>query len=118
MKDTVRYSEAFKLKVLEELKNGKWKTISEASCAYGISATSINYWMSKYGFKHLKGRIIYVKTTTELDQIKALKLENKKLRDQLTDEVLDNRINQALLEILCRQAGMTVEEAKKKIGGK
>ncbi len=30
MKDKKRYSEAFKLKVMEELRDGKWKTVSGA----------------------------------------------------------------------------------------
>ena len=31
MKDTKRYSMAFKLKVMEELRDGKWKTVADAA---------------------------------------------------------------------------------------
>ena len=37
MKDKIRYSEAFKLKVMEELRDAKWKSVKEAATAYGIA---------------------------------------------------------------------------------
>ena len=43
MKDKKRYSEAFKLKVMEELQDGKWKTVAEAAQAYGVSARGVAY---------------------------------------------------------------------------
>ena len=69
MKDRIRYSEAFKLKVMEELRDAKWKSVQEAARAYGIAEMSVYNWMRKLGFEHLKGRLIYVKTRTELDRI-------------------------------------------------
>ena len=75
MKDKKRYSEAFKLKVMEELRDGKWKTVADAAQAYGVSAQGVRYWMKRLGFEHLNGRIIYVKTTSEIDEIKRLKAE-------------------------------------------
>ena len=70
MKDKKRYSEAFKLKVMEELRDGKWKTVADAATAYGVHVNCVRYWMKRLGFEHLKGRIIYVKTATEIDEIK------------------------------------------------
>lgn len=70
MKDRIRYSEAFKLKVMEELRDAKWKSVQEAARAYGIAEMSVYNWMHKLGFEHLNGRLIYVKTRTELDRIK------------------------------------------------
>ena len=62
MKDKIRYSEAFKLKVMEELRDAKWKSVKEVATAYGIAEMSVYNWMHKLGFEHLKGRLIYVKT--------------------------------------------------------
>ena len=59
MKDKKRYSEASKLKVMEELRDGKWKTVADAAQAYGVSAQGVRYWMKRLGFEHLNGRIIY-----------------------------------------------------------
>ena len=109
MKDTKRYSMAFKLKVMEELRDGKWKTVSDAAQAYGVSVHGVHYWMERLGFKHLNGRIIYVKTATEIDEIKRLK-------EQLADEVLDHKIDEVALRIACRNLNTTPDELKKKNG--
>ena len=53
MKDRIRYSEAFKLKVMEELRDAKWKSVKEAATAYGIAEMSVYNWMRKLGFEHL-----------------------------------------------------------------
>ena len=51
MKDRIRYSEAFKLKVMEELRDAKWKSVQEAARAYGIAEMSVYNWMNKLGFE-------------------------------------------------------------------
>lgn len=110
------YSEAFKLKVMEELRDAKWKSAREAATAYGIAEMSVYRWMRRLGFEHLKGRLVYVKTRTELDEIKRLKAENRLLRQQLADEVLDHKIDEVTLRIACRNLGTTPDELKKKSG--
>ena len=49
---------AFKLKVMEELRDGKWKSVTETATAYGISYNTVYLWMRALGFEHLKGRMI------------------------------------------------------------
>ena len=116
-KDRVRYSEAFKLKVMEELRDGKFKSVKEVARGYGIAEMSVYNWMHALGFEHLKGRLIYVKTRTEIDRIKELEAENKRLRMALADEVLDHKSDEAALRLMCKRAGTTPEEVKKKNGG-
>lgn len=116
MKDCKRYSEAFKLKVMEELRDGKWKTVSDAAMAHGVSLQGVRNWMKQLGFEHLAGRMIYVKTRTELDEIKRLKAEVRMLKQQLADEVLDHKIDEVTLRIACRNLGTTPDELKKKNG--
>ena len=117
MKDIKRYSEAFKLKVMEELRDGKWKTVADAATAYGVSAKGVRYWMKRLGFEHLNGRIIYVKTTTEIDEIKRLKAENKRLKERLADEMLEHKIDEVTLRIACRNLGTTPDDLKKERRG-
>ena len=70
--------------------------------------------MKRLGFEHLNGRIIYVKTVTEIDEIKRLKAENKLLKQQLADEVIDHKIDEVTLRIACRNLGTAPDELKKK----
>ena len=113
MKDRIRYSVAFKLKVMEELRDAKWKSVKEAATAYGIAEMSVYNWMHKLGFEHLKGRLIYVKTRTELDRIKELEEQVVRLKQSLADEVLDHKIDVEFLKIACQRAGTTVDDLKK-----
>ncbi len=114
IKEKKRYSEAFKLKVMEELRDGKWKTVADAATAYGVHVNCVRYWMKRLGFEHLKGRIIYVKTATEIDEIKRLKAEVRQLKERLADEVLDHKIDEVALRIACRNLGTTPDELKKR----
>lgn len=116
-KDRKRYSKAFKLHVMEELRDGRWRTPTEAALAYGLSPQNIRNWMKRLGFEHLKGRLIYVKTASEIDEIRRLKEENRRLKEQLADEILDHRIDEAVLEIACERLKTTPDEIKK-IGGR
>ena len=114
MKDTIRYSEGFKLQVLQELRDKKWTSVPEAALAYDITSASIYSWINKFGFSYLKGRMIYVKTKSELDEIKRLKDEVKKLKELLSDEVLEHKIDAVTLRIACRELKKTPDELKKK----
>ena len=90
--------------------------VSDAAQAYGLSVQGVRYWMKRLGFEHLNGRIIYVKTVTEIDEIKRLKAENKLLKQQLADEVIDHKIDEVTLRIVCRNLGTAPDELKKKNG--
>ena len=116
IKEKKRYSEAFKLKVMEELRDGKWKTAADAATAYGVHENCVRYWMKRLGFGYLKGRIIYVKTATEIDEIKRLRAEVRQLKERLADEVLDHKIDEVALRIACQNLGTTPDELKKKNG--
>jgi len=118
MKDTKRHSEAFKLTIMEELRDGKWNAVAAAARAYGVTSRSIRDWMKRLGFEHLEGRPIYVKTTAETDEFKRLKNENRRLKERLADEIPDHKIDEIALRIACRNLGTTPDELKKKTGAK
>ena len=114
-RDRIRYSEAFKLKVMEELRDGKFKSVKEAAIGYGIAEMSVYNWMHRYGFDHLKGSLIFVKTRTEVDEIKELRKEVLRLKARLADEVLDHEIDKLALDFMCKNAGTTPEEVKRMV---
>jgi transposase-like protein len=86
MKDRHSYSKAFKLHVMEDLRDGRWKNQSDAAAAYGLRPSSIHVWMRQLGFEHLEGRTIHMKSRSELDEIKRLKTEHRRLKERLVDE--------------------------------
>ena len=73
-KDIVRYSDAFKIQVVSELESGKFKCIFEARKRYAIRGVgTVENWIRKYGKNHLLNKVVRVETTTERDQMKAMK---------------------------------------------
>jgi transposase-like protein len=112
-----RYSEAFKRQVLDEIRVGKWSTPYAAGKAYNISPTTVTHWMDEGGLTHLRGRTMEVKALSEVSELQRLRKENRKLKEQLLNEILDHRIDQATLEIIEREYKIDVGQIKKKDSG-
>jgi transposase-like protein len=50
MKDVIRYSEAFKLRVVEDIACGKYKSLEEARRRNGIrGSVTLTKWLKQYG---------------------------------------------------------------------
>ncbi|MEN6500455.1 MAG: transposase [Rectinema sp.] len=116
----VRYSEAFKLQVVNELESGRLSGISEANRRYGIRGqqTVVN-WLRKYGRESQLPRIVRVETPDERDQLKKLKAENDRLKMALADEHLKAALFESWFEVACREFGVKdVEAFKKKLEGR
>ena len=77
-----RYSEPFKLKILDELTTGKLNK-SQLGKLYGINPTTINEWIRKYNRKDLMNTRIKVETKDEITRIKALHQSGIKHRYQM-----------------------------------
>ena len=112
----VRYSEAFKTEVLNEIESGKL-TFAQARRKYQIAGvTTITKWAKKSGRFGIIPKLIRVEKPNERDEAKALKEENKRLKEAIAELVLDRKIAESTLEVLCEQQGWDIEEVKKKIG--
>ena len=68
------------------------------------------------GFECLKGRIIYVKTTSEVDEIKRLKAELRKAKEMLADEIISHKIDEVALRLACAELKTTPEILKDETG--
>ena len=98
LKRVFRYSNCFKLRVVQEISNGS--SISELRNRYGIKgAYTVQRWIKKFGRTELLSEIIYVKTRTEMDRIKDLESENKRLKIALADATLAKDALESLLEV-------------------
>ena len=109
----VRYSDCFKRSVIEEIeKNGL--SIEECRRKYAIGgATTIQKWLKKYGKNHLLNKIVRVETIDEIQEINALKKENKALKEAFANLSLKNLVLETYLEEFGKETGRT-DEIKKK----
>jgi len=110
-----RYSEPFKLKILEELSKGK-HTKSELCKLYSIVPTTVNEWIKKYNRKDLMNTRIKVETKDEISRIKALQKENEKLKKLLLKKDLDAMVEESYLEVAAEKLGYkNIQQLKKKL---
>lgn len=110
-----RYSESFKLKILDELTTGKLNK-SQLGKAYGINPTTINEWIRKYNRKDLMNTRIKVETKDEITRIKALQKEIAQLKKLLLKKDLDAMVLDSYLEVAAEDLGYkSVTELKKKL---
>ena len=114
----VRYSEAFKEQVLSEIESGKY-SIYEARRLYNINGgATIQNWAKKRGILGIFPKQVRVEKPNETSRLKALEVENRQLKEALAEAVLDKKIAESTLEVICEQRGWDVEEIKKKAGSK
>lgn len=115
-KVTIRYSESFKLQVVNEVESGKYRTCFAASSAYGIRGTmTVQRWVRQYGRSHLLRKVVRVETVDEVSELKALRKRVRELESALSDAHLGKRFDDAYLRIACRAAGIEdVDTFKKK----
>ncbi|NOZ13599.1 MAG: transposase [Acidobacteria bacterium] len=111
----ISYSEAFKLKVVTELENGKLVSIKQAKQKYGIRGNqTIQNWLKKYGREHLLPRKVRIEVPDEQNQIKKLKKEIRNLKLALADAKVGEVLNRAFFEIACEEFGIYDIETYKK----
>jgi transposase-like protein len=110
-----RFSESFKLKLLEELSSGKY-TKRELSRLYGVGASTITDWIHKYKREDLLNTRLNVETMDELSRIHELEKEVAKLKELIVKKDLDKLVLDSYLEVAAHKLGMKdAEELKKKL---
>ena len=115
MGSSIRYSEGFKLQVIDELSSGKFKRISEVRAAYGIKGCeTVEKWLAKYGREDLLTKRIRIESMTERDEKKELKKRVNTLETALSDAHIDGSLDRAFLEIACERLDIDMDEFKKK----
>lgn len=112
---TIRYSSAFKLKVVTEIESGKY-TVGEARRIYDINGShTIQRWIQKLGKAHLLSKVVRIQMKDERDKIKELKNQIKALEKALSKSQVDNLCWQSLVEVLDEKYGI---DSKKNFGSK
>ena len=63
MADNIKYSEAFKRQVVDELARGRHQSIESARRAYGIKGSmTVTHWVRRYGSTDLLPKRIRIET--------------------------------------------------------
>lgn len=114
-KTVVRYSEAFKLNVVEELQRGRFGSPFAAAQAYGVGCSNtVSRWVRQYGSEELLKKVVRVEKRGEPGEIKRLKARVRKLEGSLADAHMDGALADAFLEILGERTDTDIEAFKKK----
>jgi transposase-like protein len=110
-----RYSESFKLKLLDELSTGKYSK-NQLGKLYDVSPSTINEWIRKYDRKDLMNTRILVENIDETSRLKALKKEVEQLKNLLIKKDLEMLAYDSYLEVAAKNLGYkNVEELKKNL---
>lgn len=100
-KKIIRYSTAFKQKVVSEIESGKF-TIDKARKIYDIgSSSTIRYWIKKFGKNHLLSKVVRVEMRNESDKLKELEKQKQQLETALA---------QAHMKIICLESTLECVE--------
>jgi len=113
----IRYSEAFKRQVVEEIATGKFSSAYRAQVAYGIKGNAtVSKWIRKYGRDELIPRCVRIETMEEKDQLKEARKRIRELEAALADAHIDQCLEHAFLEIACERMEVDLDDFKKKNG--
>ena len=114
-KPTIRYSEAFKMEVVREMRSSG-STCRHMRDKYGIrGAGTVEQWARKYGPECL-GKVIRVERPEEVNELKRLRQRVRSLESALADAHLELSLERAYTQLACEQAGIQDVAAFKKKG--
>ena len=112
-KVVLRYSTAFKLKVVEQIERGEL-TVAEARRIYDIrGGQTIQTWLTKHGKSHLLSRVVRVQMKDEKDRIKQLEAEKKRLESALAQAHVKNLFLEEVITLAKEEFDIDI---KKKYG--
>lgn len=110
-----KYSMSFQQQVVEELENGRFRSVEEARLFYGVGGNgTIERWLRKYGRNHLCAKVIRVEKPNEKDQVRELRRKIHELTEALGDVQAERWLEEQFLKIACKKIGEDLEEFKKK----
>ncbi|MCB1069675.1 MAG: transposase [Gammaproteobacteria bacterium] len=112
---SIRYSEAFKRQVVEEIERGKHTSIGHARRVYGIrGAMTVLGWVRKYGRNDMLPKRIRIETLKEHDELKAARKRIRELEAAVADAHIDHCLEKAYLHVACDRMGVDPDDFKKK----
>ncbi len=111
----IRYSEAFKQQVVNELEQGKFSTTGRARRAYGIKGSdTIRNWIIRYGNEKLLPKKVRIETLKERNELKEARQRIRELEVAIADAHIECCLESSYLRIACERMDVEPEIFKKK----
>ena len=112
---SIRYSEAFKRQVVEELERGKHASLETGARAYGIRGRRrCRKWVRKYGREDLLPKRVRIETLKERDELKEARKRIRELEAAVADAHIDHCLEKAYFHVACERMGVDPDDFKKK----
>lgn len=106
MRECVRYSMAFKQKVVQEIEE-RQISIYKAQKIYDIKGSrTIQQWIRRFGKKDLLPRMVRIEMKDEQDKVKRLEKRIRELESALADEHLNKICLESLIEVAEKHYGV------------
>jgi transposase len=111
----VRYSDAFKRQIVDEVESGRHGSLNGVAQAYGIGGMStIVRWVRQYGREDLLPKNVRVETLKERDKLKEARKRIRELEAAVADAHMDYCLERGFLRVACERLGEEPEVFKKK----
>ena len=108
-----RYSDSFKLKVLEDLESGRMNK-NEIARHYGIGMGTLYGWIKKFSRLDLYNPQLIIQMPQERDRIKSLEQQIKELKEALVQSQLKQLKAECDLEATLELLGTSRDQIAKK----
>ena len=112
---SIRYSEAFKRQVVNELERGKYRSIEASRRIYGIKGSmTVHRWVREYGREDILPKRVRIETLKERDELKETRKRVRELEAALADAHIECCLEKAYVHVACDRMGIDPEDFKKK----
>src|ERR1700709_1179320 len=92
----LRYSQAFKRQVVDDIESGRFASIAAASAHHGIAGkTTVRKWVLRLGRNHLLAKVVRVEKPDEANQLLQLRRQIEQLQKALGQTQAENLLNAA-----------------------
>lgn len=103
-----RFSEEFRKEIVSLIEKGEL-TMAEASRLYEVKTASVKRWVQKYG-KVEYPKAIMVQSIRDVNRVRDLEKENKKLKETLGTQQMKLVYMEELLKLAKEQLGTDFEK--------
>ena len=103
-----RFSESFRKEQVSLIESGKL-TIAEVSRLYEVQIKNVKRWVERFGSMSLP-QTIHITSTKDIDRLKCLESENKKLKELIADQQISLVYKNELIEVAKERLGEDFEK--------